>query len=118
MSDVAHAHPNYIKIWVILLILLVASVVGPMFEIPWLTVVTAFGIAVVKTMMVAANFMHLKFEKQIIWFLLIIAFVFLGVFFFGVAADIVKVDGADVDGIIQWQDCIATESCTIEQRVK
>ena len=68
--------------------------------------------------MVAANFMHLKFEKHIIWFLLTIAFVFLGVFFFGVASDIVKTDGANVDGIIQWQDCIANQSCTIEQRVK
>ena len=118
MSDAAHAHPNYVKIWVILLVLLTVSILGPMLEIPWLTVATAFGIAIIKTLMVAANFMHLKFEKHIIWFLLTIAFVFLGVFFFGVASDIVKTDGANVDGIIQWQDCIANQSCTIEQRVK
>ena len=48
MSE-AHAHPNYIKIWFWLLILLAISVAGPMLEIPWITVVTAFGIAAVKT---------------------------------------------------------------------
>merc|ERR1711991_562237 len=62
----AHAHPNYIKIWFWLLILLAISVAGPMLEIPWVTVVTAFGIAAVKTFMVAAKFMHLQFEKKII----------------------------------------------------
>ena len=118
MSEAAHAYPNYVKVWVILLILLTVSILGPMMEIPWLTVATAFGIAVVKTLMVAANFMHLKFEKRIIRFLLTIAFVLLGVFFFGVASDIVKIDGANVDGVIQWQDCLANQSCTIEQRVK
>ena len=81
MSE-AHAHPNYIKIWVWLLILLAISVAGPMLEIPWITVVTAFGIALVKTFMVAANFMHLKFEKKMIWYLLIISVTFLGVFYF------------------------------------
>ena len=84
MSE-AHAHPNYIKIWLWLLILLAISVAGPMLEIPWITVVTAFGIAAVKTFMVAAKFMHLQFEKKIIWYLLIICVTFLGVFYFGVA---------------------------------
>ena len=63
MSE-THAHPNYIKIWFWLLILLAISVAGPMLEIPWITVVTAFGIAAVKTFMVAAKFMHLQFEKK------------------------------------------------------
>ena len=34
MSDAAHAHPNYVKVWVILLILLTVSILGPMMEIP------------------------------------------------------------------------------------
>ena len=33
MSE-THGHPNYIKIWYWLLILLVISTVGPMLEIP------------------------------------------------------------------------------------
>ena len=109
MSE-AHAHPNYVKIWYWLLILLAISVAGPMLEIPWFTVLTAFGIALVKTFMVAANFMHLKFEKKIIWYLLITAITFLGIFYFGTAADIMNQTGQ------QWKDCIADNTC-VEQRL-
>ena len=63
MSE-AHAHPNYVKVWVWLLILLAISIAGPILEVPWITIATAFGIAVIKTFIVAANFMHLKFEKR------------------------------------------------------
>ena len=80
MSE-THTHPNYVKIWFWLVILLIISTLGPMLEIPALTLITAFGIAVIKAFMVAANFMHLKFEKQIIWFMLIVALTLLGVFF-------------------------------------
>ena len=100
-----HAHPNYVKIWIWLVILLIISTVGPMLEIPVITLITAFGIAVVKAYMVAANFMHLKFEKHIIWFLMIMSLILLGVFFFGVAPDIMQTKGD------QWIDCVADNSC-------
>ena len=64
MSE-AHEHPNYIKIWFLLVVLLLISVAGPMLEIPVLTLITAFGIAVLKAFLVAANFMHLKFENKL-----------------------------------------------------
>ena len=104
------AHPNYVKIWIWLVILLVISTVGPMLEIPVITLITAFGIAFVKAFMVAANFMHLKFEKQIIWFLMLMSLTLLGVFFFGVAPDVMQTVGD------QWIDCIADNSC-VEQRL-
>ena len=109
MSE-AHAHPNYIKIWYWLLVLLAVSIAGPMLEIPALTIITAFGIATVKAYLVAANFMHLKFEKKIIWFLLILSLCLLGVFFFGTAPDLMMTEGD------QWIDCIADKSC-VEQRL-
>ncbi len=109
MSEV-HEHPNYVKIWYWLLVLLAISIAGPMFEIPVLTLITAFGIAVVKSFLVAAYFMHLKFEKKIIWFLLILSICLLGVFFFGVGSDIMMKEGE------QWIDCIADNSC-VEQRL-
>ena len=109
MSEV-HEHPNYVKIWYWLLVLLAISIAGPMFEIPVLTLITAFGIAVVKSFLVAAYFMHLKFEKKIIWFLLILSICLLGVFFFGVGSDIMMEEGE------QWKDCIADNSC-VEQRL-
>jgi len=105
-----HEHPNYIKIWYWLLVLLAISIAGPMLEIPAVTIITAFGIAVVKSFLVAANFMHLKFEKKIIWFLLILSICLLGVFFFGVGSDIMMKEGD------QWIDCIVDKSC-VEQRL-
>ena len=109
MSE-TYAHPNYVKIWFWLVLLLLISVAGPMLEIPAVTIITAFGIAAVKAFLVAANFMHLKFEKQIISFILILSLCLLGVFFFGVAPDIMMTDGD------QWIDCIADKSC-VEQRL-
>ena len=110
MSEAQHEHPNYVKIWYWLLVLLAISVAGPMLEIPAVTIITAFGIALVKSFLVAANFMHLKFEKKIIWFLLIMSVCLLGVFFFGTAPDLMMTEGD------QWIDCIAEKSC-IEQRL-
>ena len=72
-----HAHPNYVKIWFWLVILLIISTVGPMFEIPIVTLITAFGIAVVKAFMVAANFMHLNSEKKMILWILILTIILL-----------------------------------------
>ena len=43
-----HEHPNYVRIWAILLVLLIISVLGPMLEIRVVTLFTAFGIAIVK----------------------------------------------------------------------
>jgi caa(3)-type oxidase subunit IV len=65
----AHAQPhhrNYVRIWAILVVLLVVSVVGPMAGIRVVTLITAFGIALVKAYMVAKNFMHLDVEKPLV----------------------------------------------------
>lgn len=62
----AHPHRNYVRIWAILVGLLVISVVGPMAGIRWLTLLTAFGIALVKAYLVAKNFMHLDVERPIV----------------------------------------------------
>ena len=109
MSE-THEHPNYVKIWYWLLVLLAISVAGPMLEVPSITLITAFGIAIIKSFLVAANYMHLKFEKKIIWLLLILSLCLLGVFFFGTAPDIMMTEGD------QWIDCIADKSC-VEQRL-
>ena len=109
MSE-THQHPNYLKICYWLLVLLAISVVGPMLEVPAITLITAFGIAIIKSFLVAANYMHLKFEKKIIWLLLILSLCLLGVFFFGTAPDIMMTKGD------QWIDCIADKSC-VEQRL-
>lgn len=84
---------DYIKIWLLLLVLLVISILGPMLEIKILTLITAFGIAIVKALLVAAYFMHLNIEKRYVWYLLITMLLMVGLFFAGTASDIMKPDG-------------------------
>ena len=72
----AHGHPNYIKVWAILLVLLVVSTLGPMLEIKVLTLITAFGVAIIKAYMVAKNFMHLNIERSYVIYLILTMLVF------------------------------------------
>lgn len=89
----SHGPSHYVKIWLILLVLFLISVAGPMLEIRWLTLMTAFGIAVVKAYMVAAEFMHLKVEKRIATLIMASMVVIMLIFFFGVAPDVMKPSG-------------------------
>ena len=88
-----HHHPNYVRIWAILLLLLVVSVAGPMVGIQWVTLITAFGIAVVKAFLVARNFMHINVEKSFIAYMMATVLVFVLLFFAGVAPDVMKLEG-------------------------
>jgi caa(3)-type oxidase subunit IV len=92
MSDHAEAHPhvNYVRIWQILLVLLVVSVLGPLLEIQVVTLITAFGIAVVKAYLVAKNFMHLDQQPRYVLYMLGTALVFMLLFFAGTAPDVMK----------------------------
>ena len=98
MSEHAHAaphahHRNYVKIWAILSALLVVSVVGPMFGIRVVTLITAFGIALVKAYLVAKNFMHLDVEKPIVHWTLGVALILMVVMYAGIAPDVQKSGG-------------------------
>jgi len=89
-----HAHHrNYVRIWAILLGLLVVSVVGPMLGIRTVTLITAFGIALVKAYMVAKNFMHLDVEKPIVHWMMAVALALMVVFYSGIAVDVQKHNG-------------------------
>lgn len=86
-------HTNYVKIWGILVVLLVLSVVGPMAEIQILTLITAFGIAFVKAYLVITKFMHFNLEPKFLWYTLATCLLFLGLFFIGVAPDVMNHEG-------------------------
>lgn len=92
-SGHAHEHPNYVKIWAILLVLLVVSVLGPMAGIKALTLITAFGIAVVKAFLVARYFMHLNVEPRYVVYLLTTCLAFMFLMFAGVAPDVMEHSG-------------------------
>ena len=101
MADTEHAtehtHVNYVRIWAILVVLLGVSVVGPMFGIKIVTLITAFGIACVKAYLVAKNFMHINVEKRFVPYLVATALVFMLLFFAGAAPDVMKKHGT------QWE---------------
>jgi len=88
-----HGSQHYVKIWGILLVLLVISIFGPFLGIPAVTLVTAFGIALVKAYLVAKNFMHLNVQPGFVAYLLVTCLVFMLLFFAGVAPDVMKKDG-------------------------
>lgn len=86
-------HPNYKKIYFVLLGLLVVSILGPEIGIVWVTLVTAFGIALVKANLVVQNFMHLRWEKRIMKWMLTTSVVLMFLFFAGTAPDVMKHEG-------------------------
>jgi caa(3)-type oxidase subunit IV len=97
-------HPNYVKIWAVLVVLLIVSVLGPLTGIRWLMLITAFGIALVKAYLVAKNFMHVNLEKRWVTYLLVTCLVFLGILFAGVAPDVMKHQG------LRWDNYAAKKA--------
>ena len=101
-EDHGHGQAHYVKIWAVLLVLLIISILGPIlaphlefgFLKAWMiTLMTAFGIAVVKAYLVAANFMHLNIEKKYISYMLATMLMFMLLFFAGTAPDVMKHEG-------------------------
>jgi caa(3)-type oxidase subunit IV len=82
-----HEHPNYVRIWAILVGLLVVSVTGPMLGIRVVTLIAAFGIALVKAYLVAKNFMHVNVEKPFIHWILGLALILMVLLYAGVSPD-------------------------------
>ena len=89
-----HAHhPNYVKIWAVLLGLLIVSVAGPFIGIKVVTLMTAFGIAIVKAYLVVKNFMHIDIAAKYVAYFVVTALVFMFLFFAGAAPDVMKSAG-------------------------
>lgn len=105
-GDDHHVHPPsyYVKTWAILCGLLVVSIVGPMFEIRVVTLLTAFGVAAWKAFLVAKNFMHLGVEKRYVTYLLVTAVAFMVLMYMGVAPDVMKHEGH------QWENVAAKQA--------
>jgi caa(3)-type oxidase subunit IV len=103
-----HSQAFYLKIWANMLVLLIISILGPIvaphlafgFLQAWMiTLLTAFGIALVKAYLVAANFMHLNIEKKYISYLLGTMLMLMLLFFAGVAPDVMKHEGQNWENV-------------------
>jgi caa(3)-type oxidase subunit IV len=94
-----HAHPSYFKTYIILLILmftsLIGSEIGAATEIQAITLIAAFGIAVVKAYLVAARFMHLDIEKRYVVYMLTTCLAFMGLFYAAISPDIQRHTGTN-----------------------
>lgn len=94
-------HTNYVKIWGILLVLLVISVTGPMLGIRVVTLITAFGIALVKAYVVARYFMHVNLERKWVAYMLVAMVALMALFVGGTSPDVMKHDG------LRWENTAA-----------
>ena len=91
-----HAHhPNYVKIWAVLLVLLVISVAGPFLGIQIVTLITAFGVAIVKAYLVVKNFMHIDIAAKVVTYLILTMLLFMLLFFAGAAPDVMESHGSN-----------------------
>lgn len=96
-----HGDASYVKIWAVLLVLLAVSVAGPMLEVPVVTLITAFGIAIVKAYLVVRHFMHLNVEPKYVAYVLGSMLAFVLLFYAGIAPDVQRHDGH------QWENLAA-----------
>ena len=92
-AQAEHAHPNYIAVYVILLVLLAFSIA--LGHVPNIYVMTTlvFAVAGIKALMVLRYFMHLKFEPLWVAIILIGAALCLVFLFIGVYPDAVMRSG-------------------------
>ena len=103
-----HGPEYYVKTWALLLVLLIISILGPVlaphmefgFLKAWMiTLITAFGIAIVKAYLVASRFMHLNIEKRYISYMLATMLMFMLLFFAGVAPDVMRHEGQNWENV-------------------
>jgi caa(3)-type oxidase subunit IV len=105
MSAEGHvSHPNYVKIWAILVALLIVSLLGSMSHIRAVLLIAAFGVAVAKAYLVAKNFMHVTVEKRWVPYLLVMCLAFIVILFAGVAPDVMKHSG------LHWENGAAKQA--------
>lgn len=92
-------HVNYFKIYAALVVLFLISVAGPELGIRWVTLITAFGIAVVKANLVIQNFMHLKWEKRLMKWVLATSLLLMFLMVAGISPDVMNHEGANWENI-------------------
>jgi len=88
----AHHGPSYFKTYVTLMVLMFTSLLGAWIgkevEILAITLISAFGIALIKAYLVAARFMHLNIEKRYIVYMLTTCLAFMFLFYTAIVSDI------------------------------
>ena len=83
-----HAEPNYWMVWLVLLILTIVELAVAKSPMPKAAVVVSLcGLALAKAAMVAAYFMHLKFEKKALILVVMSPLVLSAILYIGLVPD-------------------------------
>jgi caa(3)-type oxidase subunit IV len=82
-------HPNYVVLWGILVAALGVSMLMGEMQLPVVTVVLIFSVAIVKAYIVAAYYMHLSFEPVFVVAMIVAGLICLYILFIGLVPDIV-----------------------------
>ena len=86
-------HVNYVRVWGVLIAALVVSLLLALAHQQAIAAALIFAIAIVKALIVAGYYMHLKFEPRYIVITAVAGIVTLSILFFGLFYDIVQVYG-------------------------
>jgi len=95
MSEDHVQHPNYLKIWAVLIGLVVVSVVGSLVGIRAVTLITAFGVACIQAYVVAKKCMRIDATRRFVPYIVATVLVFMLLFFAGAAPDVMKAEGVN-----------------------
>jgi caa(3)-type oxidase subunit IV len=84
------SRPNYVAIWIWLIGLTIFSIgLSLVFGTPRLVVVTFFLVATVKAVLVARNYMHLKYERLLIYSIALVPVAFVLILIFALVPDMI-----------------------------
>jgi len=87
-----HGHPNYLAIYISLLVLFAITVFASLISNPLIVFIVVFTISTIKGILVLLYFMHLKWEPLLVWLLLGFALMTLLFLTLGLYPDIVPVE--------------------------
>ncbi len=91
-SEDYHGHPNYLVIYIALLVLFAITVFASLISNPLIVFIVVFTISIIKGSLVLLYFMHLKWEPLLVWLLLGFALMTLLFLSLGLYPDIVPVE--------------------------
>jgi cytochrome c oxidase subunit 4 len=86
-------HVNYVRVWGVLIAALVVSLLLALAHQQAIAAALIFAIAIVKALIVAGYYMHLKFEPRYIVITAVAGLITLSILFIGLFYDIVQVYG-------------------------
>jgi cytochrome c oxidase subunit 4 len=81
--------PNYFGIWIALLGLVAISIAASIVLPKSLALLLIFAVAIVKALLVALNYMHLKYEKLLLYIIAIVPVVIVIILLFALFPDFV-----------------------------